>query len=234
MSVSSMSKRAICEALPSGMVAILISATWPASASAQAASPKTPVPAVVSTTISGIFSFQPKSYRFRPPYLDYSLGGTVPGISVAIQRSATRWPSVAIELSSTAKFEAVQSGRLVAGEYLPVLSKHRDTLFSILLGKRFANGAFEPKAGLSFVFSELRQGDVERKDMNHVAYTAGFDGVARLGRRLDLVPSIRYSLVPRSPAGQYAGLGNDVIRAGVGVRIRFRPKAAQGAGRTSR
>jgi hypothetical protein len=115
--------------------------------------------------------------------------------------------------------ETVQSGRLVAGEGQPVVSKHRDTLLSVLLGMRVANGSLEPKIGASYVFGKLRQGDLVRDDIGHFAFTVGFDVIARAGKRVAVVPTIRYSLVPRRPAGQYAGLGDHIVRAGIGVRV---------------
>jgi hypothetical protein len=152
--------------------------------------------------------------------LDNSLGGTVPGLALALQRSATTW-TVGVEVSTTTEFEAVQSGRLVAGEGQPVVSTHRDTLLSALLGMRVANGLVEPKIGASLVFGKLQQGDVVRTDLGPFAFTAGFDVVARVGTRVDLLPSIRYSLVPRHSAAQYAGLGSHILRAGIGARVRL-------------
>lgn len=171
--------------------------------------------------MSALLSIQPKSDVYRPPYLDNSLDGTVPGVALAIQRSATTWPSIGVEVSATGTFEAVQSGRVVAGEGNPVASTHRDTLVSLLLGMRMAHGAIEPKLGASYVFSKLRQGDVEHGDLGRFAVTVGLDAVARVGQRVDIVPSIRYSIVPRAQAAQYAGLGNHIIRVGVGVRLSF-------------
>jgi hypothetical protein len=172
-------------------------------------------------TLSGIFSFQPKDHTYQPPYLDNSLGGTVPGAAIALQRSATTWPSVALEVNSTKFMETVQSGRVVAGDGVPVVSKHRDTLLSLLVGMSVAKGSVEPKLGISYVFATLRQEDLVREDIGHFAFTVGVDVVAHVGRRIDVVPSVRYSFVDRPSDAQYAGLGNHIFRAGIGARVRL-------------
>ena len=102
-----------------------------------------------------------------------------------------------------------------------MVSTHRDTLLSVLLGVRAAHGAIEPKIGASYVFARLRQGDIERSDLGHFAFTVGLDAVARVGQRVDVVPAIRYSFVPRRETAQYAGLGDHIIRVGLGARFGF-------------
>jgi len=200
---------------------IVILLSWPAFVSAQTTASSTSHPPSIGASLTGLLSFQPKSETYQPPYLDSALGGTVPGLALALQYSATTWPTIGVEVSSTRRFEAVQSGRLVAGEGQPVASTHRDTLVSVLLGLRVANGLVEPKIGGSLVFARLQQGDVVRSDLGSFAFTAGFDVVAGIGTRVDLVPSIRYSYVFRQTAAEYAGLGHPVVRAGIGARVRF-------------
>ena len=47
--------------------------------------PTRPTPASLTATVTALLSVQPKSDEYQPPYLDNSLGGTVPGAALAIQ-----------------------------------------------------------------------------------------------------------------------------------------------------
>jgi len=82
------------------------------------------------------------------------------------------------------------------------------------------HGAVEVKGGLTVVFGKPQRVDLYDNALGHLAFTAGVDGVARLGRRIDLVPSVRYSRVVRGDNALYLGLGHHILRAGVGVRVR--------------
>jgi hypothetical protein len=194
---------------------------WSTTAAAQEPAPGDR--GAVSASVGAIVSYQPQGYDGTGgPYLDNSLGGVVPGLAVAIEKPvATRW-LVALELSSTASLEATQSGRFVAGGG-PALATHRDTLVSLLPGAHFpvGNGGVELKGGMSIVLGTPRQDDFAYDDSGWFGLTLGIDGVVRLGRQLDLVPSFRYSHVWRGPDALYVGLGDDIFRAGVGIRIRM-------------
>jgi hypothetical protein len=145
----------------------------------------------------------------------------VPGLALGLEWWTARRPLLALEVSSTTSLKAVQSGRFIVGGG-PAVAKQRDTLVSLLSGARIpaGDGAVEVKDGVTVVFGRPRRVDLTGDDLGHLAFTVGIDGVVRLGSRIDLVPSVRYSRVLRGDNALYLGLGHHILRAGVGVRLR--------------
>jgi hypothetical protein len=176
----------------------------------------------MSATLSAIVSYQPIGYDGTGgPYIDNSLGGTVPGLALGLEWWTARRPLLAVELSSTTPLKAVQSGRFIGGGG-PAVARQRDTLVSMLSGARIpaGDGAVDVKGGLTVLFGKPQRVDLYDNDLGHLAFTAGLDGVIRVGPRVDLVPSVRYSRVVRGDNALYLGLGHHILRAGVGVRLR--------------
>jgi hypothetical protein len=184
-----------------------------------------------SATVSGLASIQPGGYEGPgSPYLSKNLGGTRAGLSLAVQRGRPGQPLLALELSTSLAIEAVQSGRFVFPSASAVCSEfhsctalgsHRDTLLSLLVGGATSGGLYELKAGPSLVLARTRQGDFVYDDAaGHLALTAAMDGVIALGRRVDLVPGVRYSYVLRGPNKDSVGINNHIVRLAVGLRIR--------------
>jgi hypothetical protein len=145
----------------------------------------------------------------------------VPGLAATLERSIGRRWLIAAELSSTTSMTAVQSGRFVVGGG-PVSAKHRDTLVSLLSGVRLSagRGAVELKGGVSAVLGTPQQGEVPPPgDSGRFGLTAGVDGVVPIGKQVAMVPSLRYSHVWRGENALYVGLGDDIVRVGVALRI---------------
>jgi len=172
--------------------------------------------------LRALFSYQPTGYDGTGgPYLDNSLGGTVPGLAITVERSIGRAWSIGAELSSTTSMEETQTGRFVVGGG-PALARHRDTLVSLLPGLYVPVGgvAVELRAGVSTVFGTPEQGGVPVPgDAGRFGLTGGLDGVVRLGKKLEMVPSFRYTHVWRGDNALDVGLGGHILRTGVGVRF---------------
>jgi len=195
---------------------------WSASAAAQESASRAGGRGVLGAELRALLSYQPKGYDGTGgPYLDNSLGGTVPGFAVTVERSIGKRWSIGAELSTTSALKATQSGRFVVGGG-PVVATHRDTLVSLLSGLRVPVGgaAVELKGGISAALGEPRQGDSPVPgDTGRFGLTAGIDGIVRLGTHVEMVPSFRYTHVWRGENALYVGLGDDILRAGLGVRI---------------
>ena len=70
-------------------------------------------PATLSARAGQLLSCQPGGYEGPgSPYLSKNLGGTRAGLSLALQRWRGGQPLVAVEVSTTLPFEAVQSSRV--------------------------------------------------------------------------------------------------------------------------
>jgi len=51
-------------------------------------------------------------------------------------------------------------------------------------------------------------------------FTGGVDVIRALSGRVSLTFGARYSFIDRKVSLQYLGIGRDVLRAGVGIRVR--------------
>jgi len=198
---------------------------WPLGAGAQART---------SVTFGPLISIQPAGYENASPYLDHGVAGTEPGLALDLQHRTPAGLVLALELSASKEMSLSQSGRLVSPEAGvpcgpfsgsgcgPAVARHSDTLASALLGKRFAwgRGSVEVKGGPSVIFGKARQGLVTYDDAaGHFALTAGVDGAIPLSDRAELVPSLRYSRAFRGETDFYVGLGANIFRIGIGLRL---------------
>lgn len=179
---------------------------------------------VADIRVGGLVSVQPAgSDGNGGPYLDNSLGGTVPGFSVGVGIWPTGRALLTVELTSTTSLEAVQDGRFVVGPE-PVHASHRDTLLSFLPGVRFPlRGALiEAKAGVSLLFGTPQREAFQYDDPGGaVAFTTGADVVVPVAQRLAVVPNVRYSFAVRGDDAIYFGLGRHIMRIGVALRFRL-------------
>ena len=204
---------------------ILVIASWPMRSEAQGRT---------NLYVGPLVSIQPVGDGIGLPYLDNGVGGVEPGVALGLERRTAGGILLALELSTTTTMRATQSGRLVFRESGapcgpfgsdgcgPVEATHRDTLVSALVGKRFAQGrgGFELKAGASLIVGTPKQGDFEIEDAaGSVALTAGLDVAIPLSDRVELVPSFRYSRAFRGENDFYVGLGANIFRIGLGVRM---------------
>jgi hypothetical protein len=178
----------------------------------------------VDVTLGALVSIQPEGYDGTGgPYLDNSLGGSVPGFGAAFGLSWAAGFCLTVEVSSTAALEALQSGRFIVG-LGPVLARHRDTLLSILPGFHWqlGRGSLDAKAGLSLLLGTPQREAHEYDDpAGTLALTVGLDVVAPLGERVAVVPGFRYSYANRGDDALYFGLGSHIVRIGVGVRFQL-------------
>jgi hypothetical protein len=99
----------------------------------------------------------------------------------------------------------------------------RDTLVSMLAGISTSSRAALLQAGVSWLVATQRLNDVDVDDpeARHLAFTAGFDGAHPVGARAAIVANVRYSIVPRTTRIVQIGVGRQMVRAGVGVRVRL-------------
>ena len=197
--------------------------------------------AVFTVGISGMASFQPGGYESSgSPYLSKNLGGLRPGVGLSFERHRRGQPLVTLEVGTTQPFEAVQEGRFVRRSSTAMCSpfggscratgRHRDTLLSLLTGWR--NGPVALKAGPTVVFGQTSQGEARYDDAaGRFGLTAGLDGIIPVGRRMDVIPSARYTYVFRGPSGFYVGLGSHILRLAVGLRLQVNTPTARPARR---
>lgn len=184
----------------------------------------------VAITIQGLASVQPVDDSYvGSPYLDKGLGGVGPGVAIGLNVAARRRLAFAIEFS-TATMEVTQSGRLVSGTAVGQL---RDSLFSFLAGASAwssANAEVVALAGLSLAPGTPTQNGVPidawddpaaREGGGSIAFSGGVNVTRRVGRRVGLVGSVRYSALPRSRRAEELGAGTHVFRIGVGVHVRL-------------
>jgi hypothetical protein len=209
--------------LRSCLVAAAATCAWPIGVDAQAKTQLQLVPLV---------SIQPVGYENALPYLDNGLGGTQPGFSLGLQRLTASGFLYGVELSTSQELHAMQSGRFVlpasggpcgrvpSDGCGPVEARHRDTLLTALVGKRF--DFIEPKVGFSLIFGQPKQGQADAGDAGQIALTAGADGAWPISSSADIVVSVRYSYAFRGDEAMHVGLGNHIVRVGVGVRLSLR------------
>jgi hypothetical protein len=161
------------------------------------------------------------------PNLLTSVGGDPVGGFVGLELTARSGFEMALEASSTAWLEGSDPNPCFGCS--PDQIRHRDTLTSFLLGWRIAgdHAALDINVGASAVFgstqfvsSALLASDTA--STTAPAITGGFDISAAISRQLDVVALVRYSRVSRADADSTnAGLGKDIFRAGLGLRLRL-------------
>lgn len=184
-----------------------------------------PSPSGVSGMVSGLWSVQPSNPRFeRGPYLDGTLGGGVLGVgaslSVPVFKGARTAMIVVPELSTTLALSGTLGGRLFRQ---PRHAEHRDTVISVLPGIRLMNGeaTIDLIGGGSLVLG-LSSFDNESFDGDLItpAVTGGIDVEIPMNTRFGIVTVLRYTHVVRGDRNIYLGLGNHILRGGIGLRIR--------------
>lgn len=181
---------------------------------------------LVDLRVGGLVSVQPEGYDGTGgPYLDNSLGGTVPGVSIGM--TVAPGPAlISVELSTTTSLSALQRGRFIVGDgpadmRPPIEARHRDTLLSVLGGVR--SGVTEVKGGLSFLFGTPQREAFEYDDPGgRIGFTVGFDVRAPINDRIAITPDFRYTYALRGGDALYFGLGKHIVRAGAGVAISLR------------
>lgn len=184
-----------------------------------------PVPGVTdaSLTFGGLISIQPPNEKLEGgPYLDGTIGGSPIGILGALTFS-NKTTSFSVELTTTMAMTGELDGRLIPGDG-PVLATHRDSLFSFLYGYRQErrSGWITYKGGPSLVWSRFRFDNEPLADsLSHrgfVAFTGGIDaGFTK--NQVSIVPFATYSHIFRGDERYFLGVGNHVVRAGVGIRF---------------
>jgi hypothetical protein len=165
------------------------------------------------------------------PYLNNGLGGIGPG--VALGANVTRRRVAASIEFSTGALTVSQEGRLVGDG---AVGRLRDKLFSVLAGVTIAAPVqrIQLLAGISRTFGgptlnhvpvSQRNGDGIDPAVTEGAGTLGFTGgldVTRMVRhRVAVLGSFRYSHLPRSRRAAEIGVGGDVFRVGIGLRVQL-------------
>jgi hypothetical protein len=184
-------------------------------------------------TFVGLASIQPIDDAYvGGPYLSEGIGGVAPGFGVGGNVIWSNGVTVAIEYT-TAHFEREQGGRLVDGVYGgggPHTTRLKDSLLSGLAGyvagtgttRVMILGGVSAKLDLPTVDGVERE-DLESEDENTfpLVFTGGVDVIRALSGRVSLTFGARYSFIDRKVSLQYLGIGRDVLRAGVGIRVRL-------------
>ncbi len=157
--------------------------------------------------------------EFAPPYLSKALGGVRPDFNMAM--NVTRRSFVgSMEFGTEAALVVAQEGRLVGGA---AVGRLRDTTFAALAGVTTTG----PVNRVQFLGGVTRVFGGPTRDDQPVAVgmwraTLGLDGTRVLNERVALLWSFRYSPHSRSEAARFMGVGSNVMRAGMGLRLRLR------------
>lgn len=205
------------------LFAVLLSSVVPAASFAQGVD--------VGITGLGLVSLQPIDDSYvGGPYLSEGIGGTAPGLGVAINAVMPSGLVVIGELT-TARFEQQQSGRLVPGSdggLRTVVTQLHDTIVSALVGKAVTAGRtrvqFVGGAGMVIDQPTADGADIYDsgiEEQNRLVLTGGIDLQAPAGARAAFVISARYSYNERAEQAQFLGIGPHIFRVGAGIRVRL-------------
>ena len=181
----------------------------------------------VALNAAGLVSVQPVDGTFvgpSGPYLSQGLGGVGPGIAAGLNVVTRRRMALVFEYS-TAWLSTYQQGRLVPAGV--ATSRLHDAMLTALVGADLGGGLLRTQllAGISQVLDgPTSNGEAVDKDSadspRPQAFTFGVDIVRTAGSRANLFVTARmYPWVGRSQRAQYLGIGTQVFRAGVGVRL---------------
>jgi hypothetical protein len=176
---------------------------------------------IVTVTGVGLVSIQPVENGYGgPPYLDQGLGGTAFGGAAGVNIFSPSGFSATVEMSTPASISVRQSGRIVGGVSE---SRLRETLVGALAGWASKSREVLVQGGVSWVAGTPTLNDVPINDSesSHLAFGVGGDAAARIAPRTELVLDVRYWFVPRSSRAPLLGLGSQIARFGVGLRIRM-------------
>jgi hypothetical protein len=179
---------------------------------------------LAALTVVGLASIQPADNAYvGAPYLDQGLGGTGFGAAAGLSLFTPSRFSATVEVS-TASLSVTQHGRLAGGT---AEGRLNDTLVSMLAGVATRTRAVQFQAGVSWVGGAPSQNGVPIAKFapdplpHHFAFTAGVDVARGIGKRTALVANVRYSILPRHLFETQAGVGSQVVRIGVGLRLRL-------------
>jgi hypothetical protein len=191
----------------------------------------------VNLTVAAIISIHPAAFAdHASKYLNNGLSGSVPGISINLQKRLAARVFLGFEFSTTTYFSTLQDGRFIYGnacEHFPptdechaVLSRGRDTIFAGLAGT--GNRLLEVSGGASGILSQTDQSGNGGTDSGYYngcnntldfAITGGLDTTVPMGRRTAFVATFRYIRAFRDETALYTGIGNNIYRMGVGLRL---------------
>jgi len=188
--------------------------------------------------IAGLVSLQPVNENWiGSPYLDEGIGGIRPGIAVGANLIAANGFTLLGEVSTTAAFEQMQTGRLVWANRSnfshegTATTRLRDTLVSGLAGYAWSTNAQRVvfAGGASYVHTTLLQDELVVEDQTEVglegrrrfALTGGIDLLQRLSDRVSLLVGARYSWLGRAEVADQTGAGEHLLRIGAGIRVRL-------------
>ena len=184
----------------------------------------------VGVNATGLMSLQPVDDTYvgpSGPYLDEGLGGVGPGFAVGLN-VITHRIALVIEYSM-AWLSADQQGRLVPGG--TAHTQLHDAMLTALVGTDGSVGPMRSQllAGISQVLDDpTANGESIYEKGSHgprrQALTVGLDVTSATASRVNFVATIRVSpWVGRTTGAQLLGIGEFVVRAGVGVRIDVSP-----------
>lgn len=188
---------------------------------ARAQSSDTGVRSPVEVAVGGVVaaSVHFADDEFAPPYLSKPLGGVTPGFNIAMNVTRRRFVG-SMEFGTEAALVAAQVGRLVGGA---AVGRLRDTTLGALAGVTTTGpvNRVQLLGGVTRVFGGPTLDD------QHVAggrwrATLGLDGTRVLNERVALLWSFRYSPYSRSEPARFMGVGSNVMRAGMGLRLRLK------------
>ena len=163
------------------------------------------------------------------PYLDKGLGGIGPGVSASVSVVAPSGPTIALEFS-TAAIEVRQSGRLVSGT---ATGRLRDSVVSLLAGftaRPSSRSEIALLAGVGLAIGGVSQGGVAidaaddpavREGDGPIGFIAGVCVGRAITRRMRMVGSARYVVLPRSRRAEELGVSHHIVRVGAGIELRL-------------
>jgi hypothetical protein len=179
----------------------------------------------VGFNTAGLVSIQPVDPLYvgpEGPYLDRGLGGSGPGLAMGVNVVKDRLALV-FEYN-TAWLSVAQQGRLVNGG--SGTGRLRDSMLTALAGAQVGRRRTRAQllGGLSYRMGTPSSNGVPRPDPAGEAFrgilTFGTDVITFIGPRASLLVMGRvYPWIQRGDSARQLGVGGNVFRAGVGVRL---------------
>src|SRR5262245_47199798 len=182
----------------------------------------------IAVNAAGLMSIQPVDSTYvgpSGPYLNEGLGGVGPGFAMGLNVITHR---IALVFEySMAWLSADQQGRLVPGG--TAHTQLHDAMLTALVGTDGSVGPVRSQllAGISQVLDDPTANGASIYDMaprgpRRQTLTVGLDVTSATASRMNLVATLRVSpWVGGSPRREQLGIGNLVVRAGVGARIQI-------------
>jgi hypothetical protein len=168
----------------------------------------------VGVTVAGLASFQPTD-DYVGGLISRGLGGVGPGVAGGVTVAGPGAFVVAAEFS-TAWLTVEQSQRSIFGSEPAVLHLH-DAMVSGLIGFNSRRGKTQAHSlfGVAVMVSD------RFRSRWPLAPTGGIDIVHQVSPRASVVGGGRYTYVPRTDRGRFAGIGPHIIRIAAGLRVRL-------------